>query len=92
MLLNSKRKEFKTSELIKDILIIVLFVIIAIAVGLYLLTFIGKPTNPLIPQNLLTEPFFFYSTITLGIGIGIPFLLIKRTTKLDEINEIELEN
>ena len=91
MLLNSKRKEFKTADLIKDILIIVLFVIITISIGLYILTFIGKPTNPLIPQYLITEPFFLYSTLTVGIGIGLPFLLINRTEKLDEINEIGIE-
>ena len=91
ILLNSKRMEFKTADLIKDILMIILFVIITIAIGLYILTFIGKPDNPLIPQYLIREPFFLYSTITIGIGIGLPFLLINRTEKLDEINEIGTE-
>ena len=91
LLLNSKRMEFKKADLIKDILTITLFVIITIAIGLYILTFIGKPDNPLIPQYLITEPFFLYSTLTVGIGIGLPFLLIKRTEKLDEINEIGTE-
>ncbi|MFC3974112.1 hypothetical protein [Maribacter confluentis] len=88
MLLNSKRMEFKTADLIKDVLIIILFVIITIAIGLYILTYIGKPDNPLIPQYLISEPFFLYSTIIIGIGIGLPFLFINRTEKLDEINEI----
>lgn len=91
MLLTSKREEFKTGDLIKDILIILFFLIITIAIGLYILTFIGKPENPLIPQYLITEPFFLYSTLTIGIGIGLPFLLINRTEKLDEINEIGSE-
>ena len=91
MLLNSKRMEFKTADLIKDISIIILFVIITIAIGLYILTFIGKPDNPLIPQYLISEPFFLYSTIIIGIGIGLPFLFINRTEKLDEINEIGTE-
>lgn len=92
MLFNSKRNEFKTTELIKDILLIVLCVLITIAVGLYILTFIGKPTNPLIPQYLITEPFFLYSTLVIGIGILIPFLLIKRTKKQSEINDIGIKN
>ena len=88
MLLNSKRLEFKIADLIIDILIIILFVFITIAIGLYILTFIGKPDNPLIPQYLISEPFFLYSTIIIGIGIGVPFLLINRTEKLDEVNGI----
>ena len=91
MLLNSKRLEFKTTDLIKDILIIILFVIITIASGLYILTFIGKPDNPFIPQYLIREPFFLYSTLTIGIGIGLPFLLINRAKKRDKINEIGTE-
>ena len=91
MLLNSKRMEFKIADLIKDISIIILFVIITMAIGLYILTFIGKPNSPLIPQYLISEPFFLYSTFTIGIGIGLPFLLIIRTEKLDEINEIGTE-
>ena len=92
MLLNSKRNEFKTAELIKDILIIVFCVLITVSIGLYILTFIGKPTNPLIPQYLITEPFFLYSTLTIGIGILIPFLIIKRTEKRTEINDIGIKN
>lgn len=91
MLLNSKRNEFKTADLIKDIFIIVLFVIITIAIGLYILTVIGKPTNPLIPKYLITEPFFLYSTLTIGLGIGLPFLIMNRNKKLDKINEIGTE-
>ncbi len=92
MLFNSKRNEFKTAELIKDILFIVLCVLITIAIGLYILTFIGKSTNPLIPQYLITEPFFLYSTLIIGIGILIPFLIIKRTEVRNEINDIGIKN
>ncbi len=92
MLFNSKRNEFKKSELITDILIIVFCVLISIAIGLYILTFIGKPSSPLIPKYLITEPFFLYSTLTIGIGILIPYLMIKRNEKPNEINEIGIKN
>ena len=92
MILHTKRVEFKTADLIKDIFIIILFVIIAIAIGLYILTFIGKSDNPLMPQYLIIEPFFLYSTLIIGIGMGTPFLLIKRNKKMDEINEIGVRN
>ena len=92
MLFNSKRIEFKTEELIKDILIILFSVLITIGIGLYLLTFIGKPTNPLIPQYLISEPFFIYSTLIIGIGILFPFLLKRRNEKPNEINNIGIKN
>ena len=92
MILHKKRIEFKKADLIKDIFIIILFVIIAIAIGLYILTFIGKSDNPLMPQYLIIEPFFLYSTLIIGIGMGTPFLLIKRNKKMDEINEIGVRN
>ena len=92
MLFNSKRNEFKITELIKDTLLIVLCVFITIAIGLYVLTFIGKPTSPFIPQYLIREPFFLYSTLTIEIGILTPFLLIKRTEKRNEINDIGIKD
>lgn len=74
---NSTRKEFKKTELIMDTITILFCVIITFGIGLYILTFIGKPENPLMPQYILTEPFDFYSTMFIGIGIVIPFLIIK---------------
>jgi len=91
IILNSKRIEFKNSELIIDILKILGWTILLFLIGLYLLTFIGKPSNPLIPQYLITEPIFLYSTIIIGIGISIPFLLAKPYQKRDEINDIGIE-
>jgi hypothetical protein len=89
MLFNSKRNRFKTSELISDILIIALCVLIIFMIGLYMLPIIGKkPSNPLIPQYFINQPFILYSTITIGIGIAIPFLFIKRTEKPTEIDNI----
>ncbi|PKB42490.1 hypothetical protein AX016_0657 [Cellulophaga sp. RHA19] len=91
IMLNSKRTEFKYSELIIDILKILFWTIFLFIIGLYLLTFIGKPSSPLIPQYLITEPIFLYSTIIIGIGISIPFLFAKPKKKSDEINEIGTE-
>jgi len=71
-----------------DILSILIWTMIVVGIGLYLLIYFGRSTNPLIPEYLLIEPFDLYSTLLIGIGIGIPFLLIKRTKKLNEINEI----
>lgn len=91
MLLNSRRKKFKINDLIKDLLIIILFVIIIIGIGLYLLTFIGKSDNPLIPKSFISEPFFLYSTLTVLTGIIFPFLVIHRNKKQNEINSIGTE-
>lgn len=75
MIYNSMRNSFKKTELIMDILTIFLCVILISGIGLYILTFIGKPENPLIPQYILTEPFSLYSTLLIGIGILVPFLI-----------------
>lgn len=91
LLLNSKRNEFKVSELIMDILSILFWTIIVVGIGLYLLIYFGRSTNPLIPEYLLIEPFDLYSTLLIAIGIGIPFLLRKRTKKLNDINEIGIK-
>jgi hypothetical protein len=92
MLYNSTRKEFKKVELIKDILTVLLFIIITFGIGLYLLIYLGRNSNPLIPEYLLIEPFDLYSTLLIGIGILIPFLIIKRTEKRSEINDIGIKN
>ena len=58
-----------------------------------MLPIIGKkPSNPLIPQYFINQPFILYSTITIGIGIAIPFLFIKRTKKTTEIDNIGIRN
>tara|TARA_R110002126_G_scaffold135988_1_gene280477 strand:+ start:502 stop:945 length:444 start_codon:yes stop_codon:yes gene_type:complete len=81
MLYNSTRTEFKKSELIMDIITVLFFVIIMFGIGLYLLTYLGRSSNPLIPEYLLTEPFDLYSIIIVGIGIATPFLIIKLIKK-----------
>ena len=88
MLLNSKRNEFKVSELFMDIISILFWTLIIVGIGLFLLIYFGRSSNPLIPEYLLIEPFDLYSTLLIGFGIGIPFLLIKPNKKLNEINEI----
>ncbi|PKV51718.1 hypothetical protein ATE84_3816 [Aquimarina sp. MAR_2010_214] len=91
IILNSKRTEFKHFELIIDILKILGWAILLFIIGLYFLTFIGKSSNPLIPQSLIIEPIFLYSTIIIGIGISIPFLFAKPYKKRSEINDIGIE-
>ena len=86
--LNSRRFEFKYSYLIMDILTIFLWTILSFGMGLFILTFIGKPSNPLIPQYLITEPIYIYSVIFIGIGIGIPFLFKTKTQNQSELNDI----
>ena len=80
-LYNSTRTEFKLAELIMDIATILFSVIIMFGIGLFILTFIGKPENPLVPQYIVTEPFELYTTIFIVLGIGIPFLIIKLIKK-----------
>ncbi len=92
MILNSKRNEFKVSELIVDIISILFWSLIVIGIGLFLLIYFGRSSNPLVPEYLLIEPFDLYSTLLIGIGIGTPFLLIKRNKKMNEINEIRVKN
>ncbi|WP_299229818.1 hypothetical protein [uncultured Psychroserpens sp.] len=77
MLYNSTRTDFKFIELIMDIATILFSAIIMFGIGLFILTFIGKPENPLMPQYIVTEPFELYTTICIGFGIGFPFLIIK---------------
>ncbi|WP_298521192.1 hypothetical protein [uncultured Kordia sp.] len=88
MLLTSKRKKFTYSNLIIDIFIILLCAAISFIIGVFILTFIGKPSNPLIPQYLIAEPIAIYSAITIGVGMVLPFVFIKRANKLSEIDEI----
>lgn len=92
MLLNSQRNEFKVSELIRDVFTVLLWTIIVVGIGLYILTIIGKPTNPLIPDYLIIEPINIYSTLIMGIGILIPFLFSNRNKKQSEIQDIGTEN
>jgi hypothetical protein len=78
---NSTRTELKKAELIQDILTILFSVIIVFGIGLFLMTFLGRNSNPLIPQYLLIEPFNLYSTILIGIGIAVPFLILRLIKK-----------
>lgn len=74
---NSTRTEFKKAQLIQDILTILFSVIIVFGIGLFLMIYLGRNSNPLIPQHLLIEPFNLYSTILIGIGIAFPFLILR---------------
>lgn len=81
MIYNSTRKEFKIKELIMDIITVLLFVIIVFGIGLFIMTFSAKHSNPLIPEYLLAEPFDLYSTILIIIGLLMPYLIIKLLKK-----------
>ncbi len=81
MIYNSTRKEFKINELIIDIITVLLFVLVIFGIGLFIMVFLAKHSNPLIPDYLKTEPFDLYSTILIGIGILMPYLIIKLIKK-----------
>ncbi|WP_157972988.1 hypothetical protein [Aureibaculum luteum] len=81
MLYNSTRAEFKKSELLLDLLTVLFCVLIIFGIGLYFLIYIGRSPNPLFPEYLLIEPFDFYSTMLIGIGIATPFLALKLIKK-----------
>jgi hypothetical protein len=92
MLLNSNRNKFEILKLFIDVLIILFCAIIVFGIGIYFVSIIGKNSNPLIPEYFITEPFSLFSVLTIGIGIGIPFILIKRNEKQNEINDIGNKN
>lgn len=81
MIYNSTRNEFKVKELITDIFTVLFFVIIVFGIGLFIMVFSARHSNPLIPDYLKVEPFDLYSTILIGIGILMPYLIIKLTKK-----------
>ncbi|WP_439133092.1 hypothetical protein [Polaribacter sp.] len=81
MIYNSTRKEFKIKELITDMLTVLFFVMIVFGIGLFIMIFSAKHSNPLIPDYLKAEPFSLYSTILIGIGILMPYLIIKLIKK-----------
>ncbi|MGY3793743.1 hypothetical protein [Aquimarina sp. 433] len=81
MIYNSTREEFKINELIMDIITVLVFVLVIFGIGLYIMVFSAKNSNPLIPNYLKTEPFDLYSTILIGIGILMPYLIIKLIKK-----------
>jgi hypothetical protein len=87
LIVNSKRKENRITEIIKDNLIMLISCIVTFSIGLLILiSKIGSPsTNPLIPEYLRVEPFKIYSTFFIGIGIILPILLTKKSFE-------ELEN
>jgi putative Mn2+ efflux pump MntP len=60
---------------------VLLYVFVIFGIGLFLMTYIGRNSNPLVPQYLLTEPFYLYTTLLIGIGISIPFLILKLIKK-----------
>jgi Na+/H+-dicarboxylate symporter len=85
MLFNATRKtKFKKIELMMDVLTILFCTLIIFGIGIYLLKFIGTPTNPLIPQYIITEPFKLYTTLCVGFGIVIPFLIVKLLRNIHE--------
>ena len=88
--MNSKKKENGFIKIIKDNLIISLCCFITFSVGLLILiTKIGSPSsNPLILEYLRVEPFRIYSTFFIGIGIILPFFLIKDKALENQSNEI----
>ncbi|GAA3561440.1 hypothetical protein [Snuella lapsa] len=99
LVFNSKRKEFTLKKIIIDNIIIIVSVLITLEIGYYLMSFIGKPDNPLIPEYLVSEPFDSYSLLAIMTGICIPILFRElkslndsRNKITEEINQIGKEN
>ena len=90
LLLNYKNEIKKFPKILKDNLTILFCCFITFVIGLFILTTkIGSPSaNPLIPEYLRVEPFKIYSTLFIGLGMFVPFLLNKKYSKKTE-NEIE---
>jgi hypothetical protein len=87
-MLSKKRSKSSFSDIIIDSSKILLSVICMLIIGVIILTQIGKPSNPLIPQYLISEPIIIYTAICIAIGIGIPFLLTQRIVITDTIDNI----
>lgn len=81
MIYNSTRKEFNLKELITDIFTVLFFIILVFGIGLFIMIFSAKHSSPLIPDYLKVEPFGLYSTMLIGIGILVPYFIIKLIKK-----------
>ena len=81
MMYSSKRKPFKRTIFLKDLIFLYGIIGIVFVMGLYFMVFIGKPQNPLIPQYFLSEPYNSYTITLLLLGILIPFMFLKTLKK-----------
>lgn len=81
LLLTPSRTSYEINGFLVNLLKLSVSVFILFVLGLFLLTIIGKPSSPLLPKTLIAEPISVYSVLIIGIGIGVPFLLNKRTGK-----------
>ena len=80
LILTEKRNWKNLSEILINNLIVCLSCVVSFSTGLLvLISKIGSPSNnPLFPQYLRVEPFKIYSTLFIGIGIILPFLIGKK--------------
>ena len=92
VILSEKRAKLSYTDIIIDSSKILLSVICMLIIGFVILTYIGKPSSPIIPQYLISEPIIIYTAFFIGIGIGIPFLLTKRIIPADAIDDIGTDN
>jgi len=81
MIYNSTREAFKLKELIIDIFMVLSFVIIIFGIGLYIMIFRAKHSSTFIPKVLLAEPFDLYSSILIGLGLLMPYLILRLIKK-----------
>ncbi len=84
--LNKKRAEFNLTELIIDNVTLIISVIVVSVIAFYFLTEHSTSTNPLIPDNIIIEPFNFFWTLVIGLGLILPFIVIKQTKRKNKEN------
>ena len=84
--LNKKRTVFNLTELIIDNLTLAVSVIIVSVIAFYFLTEHSTSPNPLIPNNVILEPFNFFWTLVIGFGMILPFIVIKQTKRKKKEN------
>ncbi len=79
LFLAKKKEGSKGLDLVKNTLILAAGCGLALVIGLLLLTTdLGSASsNPLFPQALRVEPFKMYSTLWIGVGIGVTFLIMR---------------
>lgn len=53
--------------------------LVGMAIGIY--TWGSDPTEPLLPEYILIQPFEYYWTVFISIGISIPILILRNKTK-----------
>ena len=79
--LNKKNGSLDLKTIIIQIIIFYVFLVIFFIISVYIVTLFPNVENPLIPENIIIEPFESYFTFVIFLGIFIPFKIINYKIK-----------